>query len=331
MKKNITIIGDGGWGTALAIVLTQNGHNVTVWSPFPSHVELILESRENKLFLPGVALPSEINWTTNHKDSVKDTHLAVLAVPTKYFRSVLKSFADILSPQCPILSVAKGLDQETRKRMTQVAEEILGPRLTAALSGPSHAEEVARNIPTAVVAASSNQEYCREIQNIFSNKRFRVYSSEDIAGTELGGALKNIIAIAVGMSDGLGFGDNTRAALITRGLAEITRLGCANGAKALTFSGLSGMGDLIVTCTSKLSRNRSVGEKLGKGENIAQIMKNMSHAAEGVWNCAIARDMAREADVEVPITDEVHAIISEGKNPLDAVQSLMEREMKPEA
>lgn len=331
MKKNITIIGDGGWGTALALVLARNKHKITIWGPFPDYIETINEQRENKLFLPDVKLPAELNWTSDREAAVESADLAVLAVPTKFFREVAESFSGLLPQHCRLLSVAKGLDKQTHKRMTQLAEEILGHGPAAALSGPSHAEEVARNIPTAVVAACEDREYCRHIQDIFANSRFRVYTSEDVTGVELGGALKNIIALAVGASDGIGFGDNTRAALITRGLAEITRLGGALGAKTSTFAGLSGMGDLIATCTSKLSRNRAVGERLGQGENIDNILGDMKQVAEGVWNCACARDLAREANVEVPITEEVYAVIHENKNPQDAVRSLMERGVKPEA
>ncbi|MDD4871748.1 MAG: NAD(P)-dependent glycerol-3-phosphate dehydrogenase [Kiritimatiellae bacterium] len=329
-KKNICIIGDGGWGTALAIVLHSNGHNVTVWGPFPNYINAIKKTGENKLYLPGIKLPCQLNWTADRKTAGLQADIVILAVPTKFFRSVAESFKGLLPDSCGLLSVAKGFDQKTRKRMTEVAHEILGPLPLAALSGPSHAEEVAARIPTAVTVASKDNDYRNNLQKTFSNSRFRVYTSDDVAGIELGGALKNIIAVAVGVSDGLGFGDNTRAALITRGLAEITRLGHALGAKASTFAGLSGMGDLIVTCTSRHSRNRNVGERLGKGEKLDDILASMKQVAEGIWNCPIARDLAHKAGVEVPITEEVHAIIHKGKSPLDAVESLMSRNVKPE-
>lgn len=331
MKKRIAILGDGGWGTALALVLLENGHKVTVWGPFPDYIETIRKERENKLFLPGVTLPAEISWTADRKAAVENADLVVLAIPTKFFRSVAESFSGLLPDSCCLLSVAKGLDQDSHKRMTQIAQDILGHGPVAALSGPSHAEEVARQIPTAVVVACEDQGYANRLQDIFASRFFRIYTSDDVAGVELGGALKNVIAIAVGVSDGIGFGDNTRAALITRGMAEITRLGCALGAaRSSTFAGLSGMGDLIVTCTSRLSRNRAVGERLGKGESIGQILADMKQATEGVWNCASARALAHEVDVEVPITEEVYAIIHEGKKPQDAVNSLIGREVKPE-
>lgn len=330
MKKRVSIIGDGGWGTALALVLRDNGHEVTIWGPFPDYIKTIVERRENEVFLPGVTLPEEIGWTADRKAAVDQADVVVLAVPTKFFREVLESFSGLFPASCLVLSVAKGLDQKTHKRMTQVAEEIIGAGPVAALSGPSHAEEVARKIPTAVVVASRHDEDSSDLQNIFANNYFRVYTSDDVAGVELGGALKNVLAIAVGASDGIGFGDNTRAALMTRGLAEMSRLGCALGAKSSTFAGLSGMGDLIVTCTSRLSRNRAVGERLGQGESIDQILAEMKQAVEGVWSCASARDLAREVGVEVPITNEVYAVIHEGKDPHDAVKSLLERRIKPE-
>ena len=328
--KKISIIGDGGWGTALSLVLCENGHKVTVWGPFPEYLETIKTSRENKIFLPGVQIPPEIKWTADQKEATEEADIVILASPTKFFRPVIEAFTNLLPPSCSIISVAKGLDQKTHKRMTQVAEEFFPQAKISALSGPSHAEEVARQVPTAVVIASGNEQDSRELQSVFANTHFRVYTSDDVAGIEFGGALKNIVAIAVGISDGMGFGDNTRAALITRGLAEITRLGSALGAKASTFAGLSGMGDLVATCTSRLSRNRGVGERIGKGESMDHILGNMKQAAEGVWNCACAYDLANNASIDVPITREVYEIIHKGKNPYDAVRSLLAREMKAE-
>jgi glycerol-3-phosphate dehydrogenase (NAD(P)+) len=331
MATRISIIGDGGWGTALALLLLENGHHVTVWGPFPDYIKSIETRRENELYLPGVKLPVELKWTSDREAAVEKADVVVLAVPTKFMRQVLSSFAGLLPDSCRVVSVAKGLDQQTHKRMTQLAEEIIGHAPVAALSGPSHAEEVSRKIPTAVCVATASGEDARKLQKTFSNARFRVYTSDDVAGVELGGALKNIIAIGVGVSDGIGFGDNTRAALITRGLAEITRLGCALGAKQATFAGLSGLGDLIVTCTSRFSRNRGVGERLGRGETIEHILADMKQVAEGVGNCTIVRELAREKKVQVPITDEVHAIIRDGKNPHNAVVSLMTRDLKAES
>jgi glycerol-3-phosphate dehydrogenase (NAD(P)+) len=325
------VIGDGGWGTALARVLNANGHNVTVWGPFEEYVAQVARTRENSNFLPGVELSPEINWTSDHDTAVRDAELIVLATPTKFYVDVCSAFSGRISPTASVVSVAKGLCAQTHRRMSELAAEILEHPEVAALSGPSHAEEVARNIPTAVVIASRNPQLAQTLQTAFSNPRFRVYTSDDPIGVELGGALKNVIAIAVGASDGLGFGDNTRAALITRGLAEMMRLGVAMGARPETFSGLSGMGDLIVTCTSQLSRNRSVGERIGAGEKVSDILGDMKQATEGVWNCAAARSAARACGIEVPITEQVYAVIHEGQSPAIAVSALMERDVKPES
>jgi len=330
MGKHVSVIGDGGWGTALALVLLRNGHEVTVWGPFPDYVAKIKQLGENKLFLPDVRLPGESTWPAARRAAVANADVVVLAVPTKFFRAVAGSFSDLLPDACSLVSVAKGLDQETHQRMSQVAEEVLGHGPVAALSGPSHAEEVARRIPTAVTLACTDPERCRSLQDVFANPRFRVYVSTDIIGIELGGALKNVIAVAVGVSDGIGFGDNSRAALITRGLAEMTRFGCALDANASTFAGLSGMGDLIVTCTSRLSRNRAVGERLGRGEKIRDILESMKQVAEGVVNCRSARDLAQQHGIDMPITDQVYQIIHENKSPEQAVSALLSRDLKAE-
>lgn len=328
--KTITILGDGGWGTALALLLSNNGHRVRVWGPFPEYLARIRSEGENPLYLPGVKLSPALEWLSDPAEAVADAALVVLAIPSHFFRSTLKTFSRLLPAGVGVLSVSKGLDADTRLRLSEVARELLGPRPVAVLSGPSHAEEVARSVPTAVVAASGNAAFAQEIQRTFLNPLFRVYTSDDVIGVELGGAFKNVIALAVGASDGIGFGDNTRAALITRGLAEISRLGCALGAHPETFAGLSGIGDLIVTCTSRWSRNRSVGERLGRGETMPQIMAGMKQVAEGVWNCGIARALAREKNVAAPITDEVYALVHEGKDPRRAVKALMSRDARPE-
>ncbi|MBN1556930.1 MAG: NAD(P)-dependent glycerol-3-phosphate dehydrogenase [Lentisphaerae bacterium] len=324
------IIGDGAWGTALALVLHANGHRVRVWGPFADQLEAVRAAGENAAFLPGVPLPPDIEWTADRGEAVRAAELVVLAVPTRYFRDVAAGFAGRLPAGARVVSVAKGFDPSTRRRMTEVARETLGLSRVAALSGPSHAEEVARRIPTAVTVAAADPDLAAGLQEHFNNDRFRVYTSTDVAGVELGGALKNVIAVAVGVSDGLGFGDNTRAALITRGLVEMTRLGGALGARERTFAGLSGMGDLIATCTSRLSRNRNFGERIGKGESPHAVLAASKQAVEGAWNCAIARELAREAGVEAPITGEVNAIVHAGKSPADAVAALMTRETKAE-
>jgi len=328
--KKVAVIGDGGWGTALATILQANGHNVCVWGPFPEYIKEIQTTRENRKFLPGVKLPPEIQWTSDRAAAAQNSDAFVLAVPSKFYADVVSSFRPFIRPRAHIVSVTKGLDKTSHRRMSQMAAELLQTGPIAALTGPSHAEEVARGIPTAVVAACEDPASAAVIQELFSNQRFRVYTTDDIVGAELGGCLKNVIAIAVGVSDGIGFGDNTRAALITRGLAEMKRLGCALGAHAETFSGLSGMGDLIVTCTSKLSRNRAVGERLGRGETIEAILNSMEQVAEGVWNSASALALAEEQGVDVPITQEVNDVIHKGKNPKLAVQALLTRDPRPE-
>jgi glycerol-3-phosphate dehydrogenase (NAD(P)+) len=330
MKETVAVIGDGGWGTALALVLNANGHRIRVWGPFAEAIDAIRARGENAEFLPGVALPPEITWTADRAEAVADAGTLILAVPTKYFSDVVGAFRTVVPDGAAVLSVAKGLERDSHRRMSETACALLGTERVAALSGPSHAEEVARGVPTAVTVAADDPALAGELQALLSNARFRVYTSADMLGVELGGALKNVIAIAVGMSDGLGFGDNTRAALITRGLAEITRLGTALGADPRTFAGLSGMGDLIVTCTSRLSRNRAIGERIGRGEPVEAILAGTKQAAEGIWNCAAAQALARAHGVSVPITDEVTAIVHDGKPPREAVEALMGRETKPE-
>lgn len=331
MRRNVTVIGDGGWGTALALLLHENGHRVTVWGAFPENIDRIEERHENELYLPGVRIPDDIRCTADATAAAMGAQVVVLAVPSKFFRAVLTSFRDLIPPGCLTVSVAKGLDEKTGQRMTEVANEVLGRTGTAVLSGPSHAEEVSRHIPTAVTIAADSQRVASALQDILSAPRLRVYTSTDLPGVELGGALKNVIAIAVGISDGMGFGDNTRAALITRGLSEVSRLGAALGARRETFAGLSGLGDLVVTCTSRHSRNRSLGERLGRGETIDHILADAKQAVEGVWNCRVARALAHRHGIEVPITAEVYAIVHEGKSPRAAVEALLSREVKPES
>lgn len=326
---NTTIIGDGGWGTALACVLRRNGHDVRIWGPFPDYIATLRGCRENPKFLPGVALPDGLQWTSDPAEAVHETDLAVMAVPSQYFAQTAQRFAPLLPARARRLSVTKGLDASTLRRMTEVAEESFGGRPVAALSGPSFAEEVARGLPTAVVVACRDPEQARAVQSAFNGETFRVYTSNDVIGVELGGALKNVIALAAGACDGIGFGYNTKAALVTRGLAEITRLGVALGAQERTFSGLSGIGDLMLTCMGKLSRNRAVGERLGRGERIADILRGMSQVAEGVVNCRHACALAHKAGVEMPIAEAVR-LVMEGADPREAVRRLMSREPRPE-
>lgn len=319
------VIGNGGWGTALGMVLARNGNDVTIWGPFEDELKDIRITGENTTYLPGVKVPSEIRWTSDPA-AVSDADLIVVVTPSRFYRSSLETFKPYLPTDALIVSATKGLDEATHQRMSEVAHDVLG-RNVAILSGPSHAEEVARGIPTAVTIAS---ERAAQIQEAFMGKSFRVYSSDDPLGVEIGGTLKNVIAVAAGILDGMGLGDNTKAALMTRGLAEITRLGVCLGAKPETFSGLSGIGDLIVTCASRHSRNRSVGERLGKGETLESIMGGMKQVAEGVWNAKAARDLAAEHGIQMPITEEVCKIVEDGKDPRQALNDLMSRDPRPE-
>jgi len=330
MSKNIAIIGDGGWGTALGLTLFGKGHQVRLWGPFPETIEKIKSTGENHDYLPGVKLPTGMQWTADRARVVEGADVVVLAMPTKYFRTVLTSFAGLIHAGAKVVSVAKGLDGEDNRRMTEVAEGILKAGAVAALSGPSFASEVAVGAPTAVVIASRDAELAKSLQEVFNTQRFRVYTSDDVVGVELGGTLKNVIAVGVGVCDGMGLGHNARAALVTRGLAEITRLGVAMGANPVTFAGLSGMGDLVLTCTSRLSRNYSVGERMGRCEKIADILSGMKQVAEGVENSATARTLARRLGVPAPITGEVYDMVHQGKAPAEAVESLLGRDPRPE-
>lgn len=328
--SKVAIIGDGGWGTALGLSLLRNGHRVRVWGPFPDTIARIRATAENKDFLPAVNLPPELEWTADRQQAVEGAEVVVLASPTKYFRTVLESFVPLIPASAKVVSVAKGLDNCDNRRMTEVAEDLLKRGPVAALSGPSFASEVAVGAPTAVVVACRDHALAVFMQDIFNTQRFRVYTSDDVVGVELGGTLKNVIAVGVGVSDGLGLGHNARAALITRGLAEIMRLGVAMGAHPETFAGLSGMGDLVLTCTSRLSRNYRVGERMGKGETIADILAGMKQVAEGVENSATVHVLAQRLGVPAPIASEVYALVHGGKSPRDSVESLLGRDPRPE-
>lgn len=327
MSQRITIIGDGGWGTALGLVLHRNGHQVTLWGIDPAYTAEVRAKGENFRFLPGVSLPPDMQWTSDTA-AVASADALVVAVPSKFYRATLERFQGLIPPAARVISVSKGLLDD--QRLSTWCQNVLKLAHVAALSGPSHAEEVAHAAPTAVTIAASDPGLATYFQSAFSQPRFRVYTSTDLVGVELGGALKNVIAIAAGISDGLGFGDNTKAALITRGLAEIIRLGTAAGGSPDTFAGLSGVGDLIVTCGSRLSRNRGFGERIGKGETMAQIEASMSMVAEGVFNARTARTLAQHLGVSVPITDEVYAILYEDKPPRAAMEDLLSRDPKSE-
>ena len=287
-------------------------------------------TRRNDKFLKGVALPDSLRMTADCEEAIDGAEIVVFAPPSRFFAQVLERFSGFVKPGQLVVSLTKGLCEKTHKRMTELAEEILGAGCAVALAGPTHAEEVSRGIPTAIVAACSDRAKAEAVQRVWSGPKFRVYTSDDPVGVEIGGAVKNVIAIAVGCSDGMGFGDNTRAALITRGLAELKRFVFAYGGKAETLSGLAGIGDLIVTCTSRHSRNHAVGERLGRGEKIDCILGSMQMVAEGVWNSRVVHELAAKMGVEMPISDLVYALCHENFDAARAVETMMSRELKSE-
>ncbi|HKZ66250.1 MAG TPA: NAD(P)H-dependent glycerol-3-phosphate dehydrogenase [Chitinophagaceae bacterium] len=329
----ISVLGAGGWGTTLAILLHYNGHKVTLWEYKKNYVKLINKSRLNSQYLPGIKIPKEILITHDLEESTTDKNMIVLAVPSQFLRSVITKVKPADIKNSILCSVSKGIEKNTLLTMSQMLKNEI-PSLTyeqiGVLSGPSHAEEVSRRIPTAVVTASKNVETSKSIQSAFITSYFRVYASTDILGVELGGAFKNVIAIGAGIIDGAKFGDNTKAAIMTRGIAEISRLGIALGAQPETFAGLSGMGDLIVTCMSKHSRNRYVGEQIGGGKKLKAVLKSMQMVAEGVETSRSASQLATKHKIEVPITTEVYRILFEDKDPVKATTDLMTRDMKME-
>ena len=324
------MIGAGGWGTANAVLLAGYGHDVALWGAFPAYIEEMRRTRANGRYLPGVELPAGLRLTADRAEAVAGAEVVVLAPPSKYFAPVVDGFRGLVPPDALVVSVTKGLCERTNRRMTDLGAEILGLGPIVALAGPSHAEEVARGIPTAVVAACEDEARARRVQEIWSGPRFRVYTSTDPAGVEIGGAVKNVLAIAVGCSDGLGFGDNTRAALITRGLVEMKRFVLAYGGTPETLSGLAGVGDLIVTCTSVHSRNHAVGERLGRGERIADILASMQMVAEGVWNSKVVHEIAARLGVDMPICEIVYRACYEGYDAKNAVADIMGRGLKSE-
>ena len=326
---NISVIGAGGWGTALAVHLAKKKYDVTLWEKFPGYGKVLIRKRENVKFLPGVSIPKEVKITSDIASAVKDKELIVLAVPSKYLRSVVEKIKSF-DQEALFVSVAKGIEENTLLRMSEVVKDVLGDVNIGVLSGPSHAEEVARDIPTTIVAAGA-EEIAKKIQDTFMGMNLRVYTNTDVVGVELGGALKNIIAIACGISDGLGYGDNTKAAVMTRGLSEISQLGVKMGADPMTLAGLAGMGDMITTCTSKHSRNRKVGEEIGRGKSLKEVLDSMEMVAEGVWNCKSAIQLADKFKVEMPIFHAVYVILWEGRKPFDEVGELMGRPAQEES
>ena len=322
------VIGSGGWGTAIAILLAEKGNDVYLWSWIQEETDRLNADRENKEFLPGVKLPDNIVCTHNMEECIKGAEVIVTAAPSPATRTTARAMAEFVAPGQKIVNISKGLEKELR--LSQVYKEEMPYADISVLSGPSHVEEVSRKIPTTVVVASETNETAEFLQDIFMCDTFRVYTSEDIIGVELGGALKNVIALCAGISDGLGYGDNTKAALITRGCAEITRIGVAMGAKASTFAGLSGLGDLIVTGTSTLSRNYTAGKLIGGGMTREEAVKKVHMVVEGINTSTAAYNLAKRYNVSAPIIEEAYKILFENKDPRDAVNSLMTRDKKPE-
>jgi glycerol-3-phosphate dehydrogenase (NAD(P)+) len=331
MPIRFAILGDGAWGTAIALHLARLAeHQVTLWSARAENGRLLQECRENVLLLPGVPIPPAVTLTMDIHEALAGADLLIAAIPTVYLRQTLQTVASSLREVKPVLSLAKGLEIKTFLRPTEIIRQVLGVHRLAVLSGPSHAEEVSRGLPTTLVAASTDEDLARWLQQRFSTERFRVYTNADVVGVELAGALKNIVGIAAGISDGLGFGDNAKAALLTRGLVEITRFGVALGAEYQTFSGLAGLGDLITTCVSRHGRNRHVGERLAGGEPLSDILASMRMVAEGIYTARSVHDKAAKMGISMPITSEVYRVLYEGKDPLAAVNDLMLREPKSE-
>lgn len=330
--KKICVVGAGSWGTALTKVLADNGHDVTVWSIMKEEVEMLQTYHEQKDKLPDVILPDSVKFTNNLEEGVKGKEILVFAVPSPFTRATAKNVKQYLEDGQIIVNVAKGIEEKTLMTLTDIIEEEIQNDTVevCVLSGPSHAEEVGKGIPTTVVVGAKKKETALLLQDVFMNQVFRVYTSPDVIGIELGGALKNVIALAAGVADGLGFGDNSKAALMTRGIAELTRLGVAMGGKRETFSGLSGIGDLIVTCGSQHSRNRKAGYLMGKGYTADEAMKEVKQIVEGVYSAKAAMELAKKYQVEIPIIEQVNGILFEGKSAKEAVSDLLLRDKKIE-
>lgn len=329
--KKISVIGAGSWGTALACLLSDNHHDVTIWSIDENEVCMLNTFREQKEKLSGVKVPEDIKVTGDLEEALKEKDILVMAVPSIFVRSTAKKMAEFMSWDPIIVNVAKGIEENTLMTLTDIIKEELPNYRVAVLSGPSHAEEVGRKIPTTCVVGSLQRETCEILQDVFMNQVFRVYTSSDVLGIELGGALKNVIALAAGINDGLGYGDNSKAALMTRGIAEIARLGVKMGAKMETFYGLSGIGDLIVTCSSKHSRNRNAGYYIGKGMTYEEAMSEVKMVVEGVYSAKAACALSKKYDSPLPIIEQVNRVLFEHKSPTEAVTELFLRDKKMES
>lgn len=328
----VTVLGGGAMGTACAILLAEHaGQVVSLWLRNAGFAAEIAATRENRRLLPGVKLPPAVEVTADLSRAIADADLFWISIPSAYLRAALADIAPLVRAGYPVVSVIKGIENHTFLRPSQIIREVLGERPVCSLSGPSHAEEIARRLPASVVAASDDMDLARRVQGLISTDRFRVYTNPDLLGVELAGALKNVVAIAAGICDGLGYGDNAKAALLTRGLVEITRFGVKLGASPETFAGLAGVGDLITTCFSPYGRNRKVGERLGRGETLPQILSSMVAVAEGVPTTRSVHDLARQRGLDLPIISEVYRVLFEGKSPAEATQSLMQRPLREEA
>ncbi len=325
----VSILGAGTWGIALAVLLDKNGHQVTVWSVLPAEIKMLETNREHKM-LPGVKLSERMRFTSDEREAVEGQDLVVMAVASAYTRETAHRFRGLVGEGQRIVNVAKGIEESTLMTLSQIIEEEIPQADVAVLSGPSHAEEVGRGLPTTIVVGAKSRRTAEYIQNLFMSEVFRVYTSPDILGMELGGSLKNVVALAAGIADGLGYGDNTKAALITRGIAEIARLGIAMGGKFETFYGLTGVGDLIVTCASMHSRNRRAGILIGQGRTYEEAMTEVQQVVEGVYSAKAALALARKYQVQLPIIEQVNAVLFEGKSADQAVKDLMLRDKKIE-
>lgn len=324
------VIGAGSWGTALTVLLNKNGHDVTVWSIDPKEIDMLSSEREHKSKLPGVKIPENVLFTTDLETALKGKDFLVMAVPSAFTRETAKKMTSYVEKDQIIVDVAKGIEEGTLMTLSQQIHEEIPQADVAVLSGPSHAEEVGRGLPTVVVIGSKRKETALYLQQMFMNEVFRVYTSPDVLGIELGGALKNVIALAAGIADGLGYGDNTKAALITRGVVEISKLGVAMGGAKESFSGLTGMGDLIVTCASVHSRNRRAGVLIGQGKTMQEAMDEVKMVVEGVYSTKAAVELGKKYDISMPIVNAVNDVLFNGKDPRTAVNELMMREGKAE-
>ncbi len=327
---NVGVLGAGSWGTALALLLQRNGHQVTVWSIAKEEVEMLDKEREHKSKLPGVKIPADMKFTNNMEEAIKGKDFLVLAVPSPFTRTTARNMKPFVAENQIIVDVAKGIEEDTLMTLSQQIKEEIPQAEVAVLSGPSHAEEVGRGIPTTCVVGAKTRKTAEYLQEAFMNEEFRVYTSPDMLGMELGGSLKNVIALAAGIADGLGYGDNTKAALITRGIAEIARLGVAMGGKIESFTGLTGIGDLIVTCASVHSRNRKAGYLMGQGKTMQEAMDEVKMVVEGVYSTKAAVKLAKKYGVSIPIIEQVNAVLFEGKSAEEAVKELMLRDKRIE-